>query len=65
MKIPFCITSTIDDEKTETKAKILETKNKIDELNRELSFQKSCLKAHVKALDEIKEFETLMLDKYK
>lgn len=57
MKIPLFIKTVIEDREEGYKDKILETKNKIDDLERQLTYEKSCLKAHEEALKQLKEFE--------
>lgn len=57
MKIPYFIKTVIEDRKENYKDKILETKNNIEELERQITYQKSCLKAHKEALNQLNEFE--------
>ena len=57
MKVPYFIKIDIEDKKEGYKDRILETKNNIDDLERKLTYEKSCLKAHEEALKELKEFE--------
>ena len=57
MKVPYFIKTVIEDRKENYKDKILETKNNIEELERQITYQKSCLKAHEEALKQLNEFE--------
>lgn len=57
MKVPFFIKVAISDRKENEKEKILEARNKIDELNRQLSFEKSCLNARERELETLERFE--------
>ena len=57
MRVPLFIKAVIEDREEGYKDKILETKNKIDDLERQLTYKKSCLKAHEEALKQLKEFE--------
>lgn len=57
MKVPYFIKTVIEDGEEGYKEKILATKNNIEELERQITYQKSCLKAHEKALKQLNEFE--------